>query len=142
MLNLLLVSLLSLNGMSKSVEAIAKKDGEANAAAFVEAIEVNIPKEFVNELAPIVAAIRYAENGRAGREFGILNSKADNFRKQAGWCAATVYKNHQRWIKAGKKGKFITFLGNRYCPIGADNDPDNLNQHWITNVNFFVRKFK
>jgi hypothetical protein len=29
---------------------------------------------------------------------------------------------------------FIEFLGARWAPIGADNDPTNLNKHWVPNV--------
>ena len=90
------------------------------------------------ELLSILFAIRTAENGRAGIEFGVLNPKAvdqpNSLRVQAGWCAATVSKNHKRWIDSGENVDFITFLGNRYCPVGADNDPNGLNKHWIPNV--------
>ena len=48
------------------------------------------------ELFIILLAIRKAENGGPGREFGIMNPKADNLDKQAGWAAATVVKNYQR----------------------------------------------
>ena len=48
-------------------QAIKAKDGAACAASFDDAVRVNIRPECVRELAPIVAAIRYAENGaRAG----------------------------------------------------------------------------
>lgn len=88
----------------------------------------------------ILLAIRQAENGRAGREFGVLHPKAvnTNLDTQAGWAAATVVKNRARWEKAGKPGDFITFLGKRYCPVDADNDPTGLNKHWIGNVKMWV----
>ena len=122
---------------------IERKDGAKRAEEFREAIRENIRPELQEILAPIVAAIRYAENGGAGKEFGILNSKADTYRKQAGWCAATVQKNWDRWVESGRKVDFITFLGNRYCPVGAENDPSGLNQHWIKNVTtFYIQFFK
>ncbi len=43
-------------------QAIKAKDGAACAASFDDAVRVNIRPECVRELAPIVAAIRYAEN--------------------------------------------------------------------------------
>ena len=92
------------------------------------------------ELLSILFAIRTAENGRAGIEFGVLNPKAvdqpNSLRVQAGWCAATISKNYKRWTDSpnGWRVDFITFLGNRYCPVGADNDPNGLNKHWIPNV--------
>ena len=128
---------------AKATAAILKKDGKANATQFTDAIRVNIRPELRDELAPIVAAIRHAENGRAGREYGILHKKAvgKSYRVQAGWCAATVQKNWDRWHKAGRKGDCITFLGNRFCPVGAANDPSGLNKHWIKNVTHFTKKF-
>jgi len=129
-------------GQSPAYRAILKKDGPACAAQFQDAINVNIKPSLRSKLAPIVAAIRYSENGKAGKEFGILHKRCPKtFRGQAGWCAATVAKNHARWLKAGKQGEFVVFLGRRYCPVGADNDPNSLNQHWIGNVRHYTGKF-
>lgn len=122
--------------------AIKAKDGAAAVAKFEDAIRVNIREDLRPTLAPIVAAIRFAENGKPGREYGVLGAgvrrdmkrKGDTYRPQAGWCAATVQKTYDRWTKAGKPGEFIVFLGKRYCPVGADNDPTGLNKHRIKNV--------
>ena len=137
---LIIALLLALPVMGQSpYEAIKAKDGQAHAASFVDAIKVNIRPELRSKLTPIVAAIRFAENGGKGREYGILHPRVKpTYRSQAGWCAATVQKNFDRWTKAGKKGDFITFLGNRYCPVGAENDPTGLNKHWIKNVRKLV----
>ena len=122
-------------------DAIKAKDGVACAEQFQDAIEVNIRAECREMLAPIVSAIRYAENGSKGREYGILHPRVKpTYRSQAGWCAKTVQNNYDRWIKAGRKGDFISFLGSRYCPIGADNDPNGLNAHWIHNVTHYVKQ--
>ena len=37
------------------------------------------------------------DNGKSGLEFGIMNSRANDFNSQAGWCAATIIKNRERW---------------------------------------------
>jgi hypothetical protein len=128
---------------AKATAAILKKDGKAHAAQFTDAIRVNIRPELRDELAPIVAAIRHAENGRAGREYGVLHPKAlgKSYRTQAGWAAATVQKQYDRWVKAGKKGAYLESLARRYCPVGADNDPTGLNKHWLKNVTHFTKKF-
>ena len=128
---------------AKATAAILKKDGKAHAAQFEDAVRVNIRPELRDELAPIVAAIRHSENGRAGREYGILHPKAlgKSYRTQAGWCAATVQKHYDRWHKAGRKGDFLESLARRYCPVGADNDPTGLNKHWLKNVTHFTQKF-
>ena len=92
----------------------------------------------------VLFAIRNAENGRAGIEFGVLHPRAvdkpNSLRVQAGWAAATVSKNHKRWLDSKENIDFITFLGNRYCPVGADNDPTGLNRHWIGNVRKFTER--
>jgi len=139
MLNALLTLLmLQVPGQS----AIQEKDGQAKALEYKDAIEVNIRPECRTKLAPIVAAIRYAENGGKGREYGILHERCPNtYRGQAGWCAATVQKNYDRWVLAGKKGDFLSFLASKYAPVGVDNDPNNLNIHWYKNVRFYVDKF-
>ena len=122
--------------------AILQKDGIRSCQLFGQAIRANIRPEMRKELAPIVAAIRYAENGGKGREYGILHPRVKpTYRSQAGWCAATVQKNYDRWVKAGKHGKFIVFLGRRYCPVGAKNDPKGLNVHWVRNVSKFTKRF-
>jgi hypothetical protein len=122
--------------------AIVNKDGKACAMQFDDAIKVNIRPAHRKELARYVAAIRYAENGKT-YQYGIIHKRCKaGYRNQAGWCAATVMKNYDRWVKAGSKGEFVVFLGKRYCPVGADNDPDNLNQHWISNVRKFHARFK
>ncbi len=124
------------------VSAIERKDGPTKAAEFQDAIEANIRPELRETLAPIVAAIRYAEDGRAGREYGILHPRVKpTYRSQAGWAAASVQKSWDRWVAAGQPGDFITHLGARYCPVGADNDPDGLNRHWVGNVTKFAEAF-
>jgi hypothetical protein len=123
-------------------DAILAKDGKVCAAQFDDAIVVNIRPALRTKLAPIVAAIRYAENGGKGKEYGILHPKVKpTYRSQAGWCAATVQKNYDRWVKAGSKGEYLVFLSKRYCPIGADNDPNGLNHNWLGNVRKLRKRF-
>ena len=105
----------------------------------------------------ILLAIRKAENGRAGREFGVMHDAAidTNLQTQAAWAAATVVKNRARWelevITARKgryrqtqsaataeAGEFIEYLGKRYCPPGVHR----LNRHWVRNVKYWYAKLK
>jgi hypothetical protein len=88
----------------------------------------------------ILLAIRKAENGRAGREFGVLHPKAvdTNIHTQAGWAAATIKKNAERFSKEVRSQKsevrskeFIHFLADRYCPPSVD--PVG-NRNWKKNV--------
>ena len=143
LLILSLFVLCSLPAQSKAVSAISRKDGPKCVQAYNNAIKENIRPELIKKLSPIVAAIRYSENGGKGREYGILHRRCKpTYRSQAGWCAATVQKNYDRWVKAGSYGKFISFLGRSYCPVGAKNDPTGLNAHWIKNVTHYTKRFK
>ena len=42
-------------------------------------------------------------------------------------------------IKATWMG-YSKFLADRYCPIGASNDPTGLNKHWLGNVRHFYER--
>ena len=86
-------------------------------------------------------AIRKAENGRQGREFGILAPEAMRFENsdpvasfvtQAKWAAGTIKKRYTGNLKA---------FSERFAPIGAENDPTNLNKNWRKNVSFYMRKY-
>ena len=86
----------------------------------------------------ILQAIRKAENGKSGREFGVLHPRAvdTDLDTQAGWCAATIVKNRVRWVLAGYPGEFIDFLGARYCPPSAHS----LNKNWTKNVKHWFER--
>lgn len=86
----------------------------------------------------ILLAIRCAENGRPGRQFGVLHPKAvdTDLRTQAGWAAATIVANRRRW---DGRGDFIDFLAGRYCP--AESDPVG-HANWKRNVRLFYAQFK
>jgi len=86
----------------------------------------------------ILLAIRKAENGPAGREFGIMNPEANDLDSQAGWCAASIWWAKVRWNEAGKPGDFITFMGARYCPPKEHT----LNKNWVKNVTYWKNKLK
>jgi hypothetical protein len=98
-----------------------------------------------NEFYPVnpyalLLAIREAERGRKGFEFGIVAVKGTDLRTQAEWACATVKKNFERFRASGEKD-FIAFLGKRWAPIGAENDPKGLNRFWADNVRFFYHKY-
>jgi len=99
----------------------------------------------------ILFAIRKAENGRKGIEFGVISNPRAigkdwetwevTLDRQAGWAAATIMKNRERWAKDPKEQMFIVFLAKRYAPVGVENDPDNLNRHWLGNVMRISNKY-
>ena len=161
----------------ESIDFIRKRDGAAAAYAFTHAIEGNIRPNMRRDLAPITAAIRQAEGGRPGLDYGVVDADAKDkkytlagsgdprlgnlYRNQAGWAAATVQKNWDRYV-AGKDIKGLVdeddkprvVYGNRtdpsikplnmddfikhfhqiYAPPGVDNDPEDKNVVWGDNV--------
>jgi len=140
----------SLNNRSSSapfVDGLAERKGLRSVSSFFvgEYETIKRAAERNNcrgDLFFVLLAIRKAENGRKGLEFGIMHPRAKNtcLDTQAGWAAATVVKNYKRWLKSDKRYDFITFLGRRYCPVGAANDPTGLNKNWIKNVKYWYRK--
>lgn len=89
--------------------------------------------EYSNE--QIANAIYFAEGGAKTRHpYGILAHYKNTTPRQA--CLNTIA--HAR--RDFKGGDFITFLGNRYCPIGAKNDPTGLNKNWVKNVKRILRR--
>jgi len=90
----------------------------------------------------VLVGIRLVENGGKGREFGVLDPRAldRGIDVQAGWAAATVRRNRDRFVTAtgrrpeADKAGYVTFLAARYCPLGAGNDPGGLNRNWRGNM--------
>ena len=108
--------------------------------AIAEAVAENVRPELQADGVKLLRAIRRAENGGHGREWGIMNAKADTLRKQAGWCAATFQKNWDRWSATDRAVPFLVFFAGRYAPEGVLNDPDQLNQFWLGNVIIFLEE--
>lgn len=84
----------------------------------------------------IANAIYKAEGGANTRHpYGILVKYKHTTPRQA--CINTIKHARRDW---NGEGDFIAFLGNRYCPVGAKNDPKGLNKNWIKNVKHFLNK--
>lgn len=87
----------------------------------------------------LVDAIGKAENSKA-HPYGIMVKYQHTNPRQA--CLNTVRSALKRYSKTNQKEDFIVFLSKTYSPIGAANDPNNLNVNWIRNVTFFYNKTK
>ena len=84
----------------------------------------------------IADAIFKAEGGtNTHYPYGIVSVKTTNPRQV---CLNTIKNNFIRFQTAGSKGDFIEFLGSKYCPVGAANDPHGLNKNWVKNVKKFL----
>jgi hypothetical protein len=89
-------------------------------------------------------ALRRAENGRPGREFGVLSVPAPTFDDQARIAAESVRRNVERFEKTGGRAidpasgrytdEFIRFFSARWAPVGAANDPTGLNRYHARNL--------
>ena len=95
-------------------------------SAFAETIDVN----------KLADAIYKAEGGsKTSHPYGILAKYKHTTPRQA--CINTINHALRDW---DGNGEFIRFLGNRYCPVGAANDPTGLNKNWIGNVKYFYNR--
>jgi hypothetical protein len=93
--------------------------------------------------ARLLGAIRKAEMGGAGKEFGVLYSGADTYQQQATIAANTIRSKQSDYeatrgysavVENRYTDEFIAYLGSKYAPVGAANDPGNLNSNWVNNV--------
>lgn len=101
---------------------------------------------------PALCALRVAENGGPGREFGVLSIPAPTYRDQV-QIAANSFRNSEARYKAahdkearGEDGHytddFLRFFSARWAPVGATNDPTNLNAHHAENLIRTYRQFQ
>ncbi len=94
-----------------------------------------------------IAAVRKAENGAPGREFGVLTLKAPTYSEQLEACCATVRNRmvehpprlRVRLLTSGisrlcLNDDWIDWFAARWAPLGAANDPNSLNVNWSNNV--------
>jgi len=94
-------------------------------------------------------AVRMCEQGRKGLEFGVMAAKDTDLRTQAEWTMATLIKDTKRWYTnnlANGKSKsdypsFISYFADKWSPVGASNDPTNLNKNWLPNFQKFYKQF-
>lgn len=99
-----------------------------------------------------LAAVRLAENGCGGapgepsRAFGVLSlplEERDEYGEQLHLCAQSIAnaivrfeRTHAQpaWVGTRLRDQFFEFMAARWAPVGAANDPQNLNSHWVKNV--------
>lgn len=88
----------------------------------------------------IADAIYIIEGGAKTRfPYGIksIDTKGDkSFARKI--CINTVRNNYGRWQNAGRPGKYLDFLADRYCPPSAD--PVG-NRNWKRNIRAYVKEF-
>ena len=79
---------------------------------------------------------------KAKKPFGVLSVPCNGYADCRRICYNTVKNNWIRWINKSHNAElypdYLSFLASRYAPIGAGNDPQNLNRHWLKNVQYFL----
>ena len=93
-----------------------------------------------------MAAIRRAEDGGPGREFGVLSVEAPSYEEQLKVACLTVAHRmvlfhggaHSRINGVSVMSfNFIQWFAHIWAPLGVGNDPHNLNANWPDNVEHF-----
>jgi hypothetical protein len=51
-------------------------------------------------------------------------------------CRSIVHRMSD-YVKAEHGADFVGYFGSKWAPVGATNDPNNLNTNWVTNVSAF-----
>jgi hypothetical protein len=87
-------------------------------------------------------AIKKAENNP--RNFGVLSEEVSSPDKANKILNQSIDNNYWRWLQTSKDNmlpeeKFVDFMQQRWAPIGAKNDPKNLNKNWAPNVRKFLK---
>lgn len=88
-------------------------------------------------------AVKHAENNK--RNHGVLSIKTTNPSKvlktsvDNNMKRFTAGKTPAPWIKE-RPAKFVDFMQRRWAPVGAENDPNNLNKNWAPNVRGYLQK--
>lgn len=90
----------------------------------------------------IVEAIYRAEGGQKAKyPYGIRSIKCETEKSCRKIALNTVRNNRKRFARDNQGHEdFVSFLGSRYSPVGASNDPKGLNRHWMKNVRFHLKK--
>ena len=132
---------------SSLVDGPAPQNQHGAQAASVPAPEQVLIRDAASRAAVdprFLGALRRAENGGPGREFGVLSVPAPTYEDQVRLAAASIRRNVERFEATGRVAvdpatgryseEFIRFFSNRYAPVGAANDPTGLNQHHARNL--------
>lgn len=76
-------------------------------------------------------AIYRTEGGaKAKVPYGILSMKVRSKQHARKICLNTIQNTYRRWVESGKKGDFVDYLADRYCP---PSDSEG-NRNWKRNI--------
>ena len=84
-------------------------------------------------------AIYWAEGGDIKFPYGVRSVSCDGADDCRNVCLNTVRNNRKRFADDPEGyTDFFEFLGHRYAPLDAGNDPYDLNFHWMKNVQWYL----
>lgn len=83
-------------------------------------------------------AIKKAENNP--KNFGVLSQEVSSPKEANKVLNESIENGFWRWLQAGRPVPLVDFIQMRWAPIGAENDPKNLNMNWAPNVRSFLKK--
>ena len=110
----------------------------------------SIESELTHEQAILVVAISKHETGnwtsnlyKNNNNFGgIYNSKEQKFYSyESNDKGLQVFVNLLKNNYFGKGLDTIEEIGSKYCPVGAENDPTGVNQHWVPKVTQYYNNY-
>lgn len=125
----------------------------SNAGAFTGMEDVFLKAANQNQVDPVLlAAIAFHETGRGTSNAVVNNNNPGGLMNPAdNWQTLIHYKTLEEGINAMASNLYNNYvslglltldqIGSKYAPIGAENDPTNLNLHWVPNVSNFVSSF-
>jgi hypothetical protein len=137
--------------VAQAITAYASSPSSPRVAAFPTSPTAAEERRMIDEAAAragvdpaFLHALRRVENGGPGREFGVLSVPAPTYGNQARVAAESIRRNVARFTERGGTAvdavtgrytpEFIAFFSSRYAPVGAANDPRNLNRHHTRNL--------
>lgn len=115
-----------------------------------ETLEIEDASELKKVDPAFIMAVREAEAGKSGREFGVLSTNAPTYADQLRICIATVAHRLESFpgnpVMRDPFGRvryshaWIAYFASIWAPVGVDNDPNGLNKNWLANVLSFYQK--
>ena len=122
MKKLLIISILSCN-----LTAFAAQTAQNQ--AITEKLDEATAERLVNAIFRIENSKKYPYGIKSIQIKGNTQEERELYSRRI--CLNTVVNNHQRWLKAGKPGSYLDYLGGKYCPISAD--PKG-HRNWLVNI--------
>ncbi len=122
-----------------------------NAGVFTGMSQTFISVAYKHNIDPVLlAAISFNETGRGtsnavkkkNNPGGLMNPRTGSLfvypslEKGIDAMASNLYR-----LYISQKLVTISQIGNKYAPVGASNDPNNLNMNWVPNVSQFANQF-